>query len=146
MPRRYTIEMPSRLTSSASASTPASSDCIPVGTSSQPSRLAMDCPISPFGWAPQTETSRRQMRPIQGRRSWAIRPVYNQRIMINVTPAAASKITELLQEENKLEAGLRVFVQGGGCSGFQYGLMIDEGEGDAATDSAIHANGAELVV
>ena len=27
-----------------------------------------------------------------------------------------------------------MFVQGGGCSGFQYGLMIDEGEGDATTD------------
>ena len=51
--------------------------------------------------------------------------------MINVTPTAASKITELLTEENKAAAGLRVFVQGGGCSGFQYGLMIDEGEGDA---------------
>ena len=51
--------------------------------------------------------------------------------MINVTPTAASKITELLTEENKPEAGLRVFVQGGGCSGFQCGLMIDEGEGDA---------------
>ena len=49
--------------------------------------------------------------------------------MINVTPSAASKITELLTEENKTNAGLRVFVQGGGCSGFQYGLMIDEGEG-----------------
>jgi hypothetical protein len=31
-------------------------------------------------------------------------------------------------EENKTNAGLRVFVQGGGCSGFQHGLMIDEGE------------------
>ena len=41
-------------------------------------------------------------------------PVYNQYIMINVTPAAASKISELLQEENKPEAGLRVFVQAGG--------------------------------
>jgi iron-sulfur cluster insertion protein len=39
--------------------------------------------------------------------------------MINVTPAAASKISELLTEENKAGAGLRVFVQGGGCSGFQ---------------------------
>ena len=56
---------------------------------------------------------------------------YNQ-IMINVTETAAEKINELLTEENKLGAGLRVFVQGGGCSGFQYGLMIDEGEGDAA--------------
>ena len=41
--------------------------------------------------------------------------------MINVSSAAASKITELLAEEQKLNSGLRVFVQGGGCSGFQYG-------------------------
>ena len=60
--------------------------------------------------------------------------------MINVTPSAASKISELLSEENKVEAGLRVFVQGGGCSGFQYGLMIDEGEGDASTDAVIESN------
>ena len=66
--------------------------------------------------------------------------------MINVTPAAATKIHELLTEENKSDAGLRVFVQGGGCSGFQYGLMIDEGEGDATTDSVIDANGVKLLV
>src|SRR4029453_15507810 len=66
--------------------------------------------------------------------------------MINVTPTAASKITELLTEENKLDAGLRVFVQGGGCSGFQYGLMIDEGEGDASTDAVIQSNGVKLLV
>jgi iron-sulfur cluster insertion protein len=66
--------------------------------------------------------------------------------MINVTVAAASKISELLAEENKGSAGLRVFVQGGGCSGFQYGLMIDEGEGDATTDSVIESNGVKLLV
>ena len=66
--------------------------------------------------------------------------------MINVTPAAASKITELLVEENKSNAGLRVFVQGGGCSGFQYGLMIDEGEGDETTDAVIESNGVKLLV
>src|ERR1700752_417613 len=66
--------------------------------------------------------------------------------MINVTPMAASKITELLTEENKPEAGLRVFVQGGGCSGFQYGLMIDEGEGDATTDAVIESHGVRLLV
>jgi iron-sulfur cluster insertion protein len=66
--------------------------------------------------------------------------------MINVTPAAATKINELLVEENKVSAGLRVFVQGGGCSGFQYGLMIDEGEGDATTDSVIESNGIKLLV
>ena len=53
--------------------------------------------------------------------------------MINVTETAASKITELLAEEQKDGSGLRVFVQGGGCSGFQYGLMIDEGGRASAT-------------
>jgi iron-sulfur cluster insertion protein len=43
---------------------------------------------------------------------------------IAVTESAASKIKDLLAEEGKSDSGLRVFVQGGGCSGFQYGLMI----------------------
>jgi iron-sulfur cluster assembly accessory protein len=66
--------------------------------------------------------------------------------MINVTETAAEKITELLSEENKLGSGLRVFVQGGGCSGFQYGLMIDEGEGDAEADKIFEVNGIRLFV
>ena len=66
--------------------------------------------------------------------------------MINVTEAAAEKITELLAEENKVGSGLRVFVQGGGCSGFQYGLMIDEGEADAQTDQIFEVNGVRLYV
>ena len=66
--------------------------------------------------------------------------------MINVTEAAAEKITELLTEENKPESGLRVFVQGGGCSGFQYGLMIDEGEGDPESDQTFDVNGVRLFV
>jgi iron-sulfur cluster assembly accessory protein len=66
--------------------------------------------------------------------------------MINVTEAAAEKINELLAEENKVGSGLRVFVQGGGCSGFQYGLMIDEGEADAQTDQVFEVNGVRLFV
>lgn len=66
--------------------------------------------------------------------------------MINVTSTAAEKISELLVEENKAGAGLRVFVQGGGCSGFQYGLMIDEGEGDADSDQVIECQGVRLLV
>lgn len=66
--------------------------------------------------------------------------------MITVTPTAASKIQELLNEENKTAAALRVFVQGGGCSGFQYGLMIDEGEGQADTDAQYESNGVRLIV
>ncbi len=66
--------------------------------------------------------------------------------MINVTSLAAEKITELLQDENKPNAGLRVFVQGGGCSGFQYGLMIEEGEGASDADQTIESNGVRLFV
>jgi iron-sulfur cluster assembly accessory protein len=66
--------------------------------------------------------------------------------MINVTETAAGKIHELLTEENKVGAGLRVFVQGGGCSGFQYGLMIDEGEGDEVSDQVFEVNGVRLFV
>ena len=66
--------------------------------------------------------------------------------MINVTPTAASKISELLAEEQKDGSGLRVFVQGGGCSGFQYGLMIDEGEGDQEADKVFEVNGVRLLV
>jgi len=66
--------------------------------------------------------------------------------MINVTETAASKISELLVEEGRKGAGLRVFVQGGGCSGFQYGLMIDEGDGDAEADQVFEVNGVRLLV
>ncbi len=65
---------------------------------------------------------------------------------INVTAAAASKIQALLAEEKKDQAGLRVFVQGGGCSGFQYGLMIEDGEGDADSDRVFESNGVKLFV
>lgn len=66
--------------------------------------------------------------------------------MINVTSVAAEKIGELLAEEGKPAAGLRVFVQGGGCSGFQYGLMIEEGDAAADVDKIVESNGVRLFV
>jgi iron-sulfur cluster assembly accessory protein len=66
--------------------------------------------------------------------------------MIHVTETAAEKIHDLLAEESKEGAGLRVFVQGGGCSGFQYGLMIDEGEGNTEADQVFEVNGVRLFV
>ncbi len=65
--------------------------------------------------------------------------------MINVSETAAVKINELLAEENKLGSGLRVFVQGGGCSGFQYGLMIEE-NGQGSGDQVFESNGIKLFV
>ena len=64
--------------------------------------------------------------------------------MINVSETAATKINELLTEEGKAGSGLRVFVQGGGCSGFQYGLMIEEAEGSG--DQVYESNGVRLFV
>ena len=46
--------------------------------------------------------------------------------MIEITENAANKISDILLEENNSKARVRVFVQGGGCSGFQYGFTIDE--------------------
>jgi iron-sulfur cluster insertion protein len=63
---------------------------------------------------------------------------------ITVTESAASKIKDLLAEENKADSGLRVFVQGGGCSGFQYGLMIEETGG--VGDQTYESNGIKLYV
>ena len=46
--------------------------------------------------------------------------------MITITESAQHKITDLLLEENNNKLSLRTFVQGGGCSGFQYGFTFDE--------------------
>ena len=46
--------------------------------------------------------------------------------MLNVTDNCVQKVRELIQEENNPDLKLRVFVQGGGCSGFQYGFTFDE--------------------
>ena len=66
-------------------------------------------------------------------------------VVITVTEAAATKIKELLNEEGKSDSGLRVFVQGGGCSGFQYGLMIEE-NGQGSGDEVYESNGVKLYV
>jgi iron-sulfur cluster insertion protein len=64
--------------------------------------------------------------------------------MVNVSTMAATKISELLAEEQKPESGLRVFVQGGGCSGFQYGLMIEDAA--APGDQSIESNGIRIFI
>lgn len=54
------------------------------------------------------------------------------------TDAAAAKVKELIEEEGNAELKLRVFVTGGGCSGFQYGFTFDEvaNEDDTAMEKA----------
>lgn len=50
--------------------------------------------------------------------------------MINISESARTKITELLNEEGNPNLKLRTFVQGGGCSGFQYGFTFDEDQAE----------------
>ena len=50
---------------------------------------------------------------------------------LSITPSAADKVRELLEQENDPSLALRIFVAGGGCSGLQYGMTLDEEqEGD----------------
>ena len=46
--------------------------------------------------------------------------------MITITAPAKAKLREILAEENNPNLKLRMFVQGGGCSGFLYGFTLDE--------------------
>jgi iron-sulfur cluster assembly accessory protein len=46
---------------------------------------------------------------------------------VNITPAAQAKLAELVKEADSEIAGIRIFVQGGGCSGMQYGMTFTEG-------------------
>ena len=60
------------------------------------------------------------------------------------TDAAAIKVRELIAEEDNPDLMLRVFVAGGGCSGFQYGFTFDEKKEDG--DSSVENQGVTLVV
>ena len=64
--------------------------------------------------------------------------------LVTITERAAAKATSLLADKGHADGMLRVFVVGGGCSGFQYGMAIAE-EADA-DDTVIEAEGARIVV
>jgi iron-sulfur cluster insertion protein len=63
---------------------------------------------------------------------------------LQMTAAAAAKVAELVREEGNPGLKLRVYINGGGCSGFQYGFSFDEQQ--AEDDLAIERNGTTLVV
>ena len=60
------------------------------------------------------------------------------------TDSAASKVKELIEEEGNPDLKLRVFVTGGGCSGFQYGFTFDEEANE--DDTSMEKNGVTLMV
>jgi iron-sulfur cluster insertion protein len=60
------------------------------------------------------------------------------------TDSAAAKVKELIDEEGNADLKLRVFVQGGGCSGFQYGFTFDEAVNE--DDMQVVKNGVTLLI
>jgi len=64
--------------------------------------------------------------------------------MITITETAVAKIKDIIAEENNPAIKLRVFVQGGGCSGMQYGFTLDETQ--AEDDWDIESNGVNVLV
>jgi iron-sulfur cluster insertion protein len=64
--------------------------------------------------------------------------------MIEITDACASKIQELIEEEGTPNLNLRMFINGGGCAGFQYGFTFDDTINE--DDMVIEKNGIKFVV
>lgn len=60
------------------------------------------------------------------------------------TDNAADKVKQLIEEEGNTELKLRVFVSGGGCSGFQYGFTFDEITNE--DDTVLDKNGVQLLI
>jgi iron-sulfur cluster insertion protein len=60
------------------------------------------------------------------------------------TDSAAQKVAQLIEEEGNPDLKLRVFVQGGGCSGFQYGFTFDEIVNE--DDTTMVKNGVQLLI
>ncbi len=60
------------------------------------------------------------------------------------TESAASKVAQLIEEEGNPDLKLRVFVQGGGCSGLQYGFTFDEVINE--DDTVLDKNGVQLLI
>ncbi|WP_439241107.1 iron-sulfur cluster insertion protein ErpA [Lonepinella sp. BR2474] len=65
-------------------------------------------------------------------------------VPINFTDAAANKVKALITDEENLALKLRVYITGGGCSGFQYGFTFDEKVNDG--DLTVENSGVQLVV
>lgn len=63
--------------------------------------------------------------------------------MVTITPKAVEKINEFLKDEENKGKALRVYVEGGGCAGFQYGLAFDDKKD---SDAIVPGEGFEVVI
>lgn len=64
--------------------------------------------------------------------------------MIELQPAALEKVRDLIAEENNPDLKLRIFVQGGGCSGFSYGFTFDQESNE--DDFDLEFSGVHLLI
>lgn len=64
--------------------------------------------------------------------------------LLNFTDSAVNKVRELIAEEGNPDLKLRVFVSGGGCSGFQYGFTFDEVSNE--DDTVLEKSGVKLLI
>ena len=67
-----------------------------------------------------------------------------QPTVVSLSDAAASKLRELTAEETNPAIGLRVYVYSGGCSGFKYGMMLEDAP--TAEDNVLDVNGIKVYV
>jgi iron-sulfur cluster assembly protein len=64
--------------------------------------------------------------------------------VLSLSDAAATKLRELTKEETNPNIGLRVYVYSGGCSGFRYGMMLEDQP--TPEDNVLHVNGTKVYV
>jgi len=67
-----------------------------------------------------------------------------QPTVVSLTDAAASKLRELTKEETNPDIGLRVYVYSGGCSGYRYGMMLEDAP--SSEDNRLDVNGIKVYV
>lgn len=67
-----------------------------------------------------------------------------QPAVVSLTDAAAAKLAELTKEETSSEIGLRVYVYSGGCSGYRYGMMLEDQP--TPEDNVLTTNGVRVYI
>lgn len=65
-------------------------------------------------------------------------------VQVEVTPAAREQVLKIMEKQGKPGSALRLFVQGGGCSGLTYGMTFDQKE--SGDEVAFQKDGLEVVV
>lgn len=67
-----------------------------------------------------------------------------QSTVVSLTDAAAAKLRELTKDETSPDIGLRVYVYSGGCSGYRYGMMLEDQP--TADDNVLNASGVRVYI